>query len=159
MFAMFRQLRTFSMPSKAAHLPSAERSRGGAGFLRAKQFACAYESDRAFYERCRVVGRTARPSDICAYFCEPLDRSRLKTADLDSRIALLSAIPFKVPCTVAPSSDRESTNGRLGDALSAGAGCHLGGHDPWTAQPSTSGTTWPPPARQATRRMQTAAIA
>jgi len=44
MFAMFRQLRAFSMPWKAAHLPSAERSRGRAGRPRAKQFMSAYES-------------------------------------------------------------------------------------------------------------------
>src|SRR5690348_4046019 len=44
MFAMFRQLRVFSMPSKGAYLPSAERSRGNAGCPRAKQIACAYEA-------------------------------------------------------------------------------------------------------------------
>jgi len=45
---MFRQLRVFSMPSKGPYLPSAERSRGGAEFPRAKQFASAYESAARF---------------------------------------------------------------------------------------------------------------
>src|SRR5260370_5723167 len=44
MFAMFRRWRVFSMPSKGAYLPSAEQSRGGAGFPHVKRFAYAYES-------------------------------------------------------------------------------------------------------------------
>ena len=47
-FAIFRQLREFSMPSKGAHLPSVERSRGGVGFPRTKDFASTYEAEARF---------------------------------------------------------------------------------------------------------------